>query len=222
MTEYSPPLPERVLAVMRSSRLSYLATVEDGSPHLSLMNFTFVDHDARDAFFGCLVMSTRRDTKKFSALLTNPSVAVLLHDFDALQETSTPPISPIGSSAAVVTSSSSSSSSSNNSSSSSVSAGSSHYERGSASVTLYCTASVVGEGPACSPEGAKDRERLRALHLEKNADYPQFIEGPDIAILALRPTLARVCDIHDRVSVWNKDNGVGAAAAAAAAAAKKD
>ena len=61
--------------VRRISRLCFLATQSDGEPHLSLMNFTYVREEE------VIVLSTRRNTKKFVQIAENPKVAVLIHDF---------------------------------------------------------------------------------------------------------------------------------------------
>ena len=59
---------------------AYLATVEGGAPHLSLMRYTFQD---LPELGHVLILTTRRDTKKFAALIAQPKVAVLIHDFQA-------------------------------------------------------------------------------------------------------------------------------------------
>ena len=74
--EYVPPLPEIILRTLEKTLFCYLATCENNEPHLSLMNFSFKEEDG-------IVMSTRCNTKKFQALLANPSVAVLVHDFQS-------------------------------------------------------------------------------------------------------------------------------------------
>ena len=73
--EYFPPLPNEVVEVLRTSKLCYLATQSDGNPHLSLMNFTYCRKEE------VLILSTRRNTKKFYQIIENPKVAVLIHDF---------------------------------------------------------------------------------------------------------------------------------------------
>lgn len=75
--EYFPPLPDEVVEVLRTSKLCYLATQSDGNPHLSLMNFTYCRKEE------VLILSTRRNTKKFYQIIENPKVAVLIHDFPA-------------------------------------------------------------------------------------------------------------------------------------------
>jgi nitroimidazol reductase NimA-like FMN-containing flavoprotein (pyridoxamine 5'-phosphate oxidase superfamily) len=78
-TNFRPPLPSTVLHVLSRSRFCYLATSEENSPHLCLMCYTFIEQ--LDLGSGCFIMSTKRATKKFTALTTNPRVAVLVHDF---------------------------------------------------------------------------------------------------------------------------------------------
>lgn len=88
-----------------------LATSAGGDPHLSLMNFTF----AEDAELGTIIiLSTKRATKKFSALVSNPKVAVLVHDFDTLRSSGSDAGSEGG-----------------------VSERGDHYARGTSSVTVY-------------------------------------------------------------------------------------
>jgi uncharacterized pyridoxamine 5'-phosphate oxidase family protein len=75
LNEYFPPLPDEVVEVLRTSKLCYLATQSDGNPHLSLMNFTYCRKEE------VIILSTRRNTKKFYQIVENPKVAVLIHDF---------------------------------------------------------------------------------------------------------------------------------------------
>jgi hypothetical protein len=62
-------------------------------------------------------------------------------------------------------------------------------------VTVYGEAIVAGEGTALA-------DRCRALHLVNNPQYAQFIVGDGIAIVCVRPTLARICNVQDRVTTW--------------------
>jgi len=66
---------------------------------------------------------------------------------------------------------------------------------GSYSITLNGRCFIVDD--------PTERERFRAAHLEHNPDYPQFIVGPDIAILCVRVINARVCNINDQVQKWD-------------------
>ncbi len=73
-----PPLPEDIVRLLNASRLCFLGTSESNEPHLSLMNFTYYKE------MECIIMGTRRDTKKYEQMLSCPSVAVLIHDFPHL------------------------------------------------------------------------------------------------------------------------------------------
>ena len=162
MDEYAPPLPLEVISVLSRASLAYLATVEDGLPHLSLMSYT---HTEDPELGPVLVLTTRKDTKKFRALQTTSSVAVLIHDFDSVRRDgeTQDAIAP-----------------------------------GSLSVTVYGETSVTNGEVA---------ERLRAVHLARNPKYPQFICGDNIAVIAVRPTLARMCNIQDVVTTWSNPKG---------------
>lgn len=89
-----PPLPGHILDVFSRTAFCYLATVEEVtgspstavahySPHLCLMRFVWVSDPLHEGG-GSLVLSTRRDSRKFFALQRNPHVAVLVHDDSAL------------------------------------------------------------------------------------------------------------------------------------------
>ena len=77
-TTFTPPLPSHIIAVLEGAQLAYLATVEESKPHLSLMRFTLVHEEACGG--AALVLTSRRDTRKFAALCATPDVAVLVHD----------------------------------------------------------------------------------------------------------------------------------------------
>lgn len=77
--ELRPPFPPEIVALLNSARLCYLSTTLDDSPHLSLMHFTY-DQASQQILF-----TTRRDTMKCRHLESNPSVAILIHDFPALR-----------------------------------------------------------------------------------------------------------------------------------------
>jgi hypothetical protein len=62
---YAPPLPAALLRVLNGAQLAYLATVEEGLPHLSLMRMTNLEDPALGHV---LVLTTRRDTRKYRAL----------------------------------------------------------------------------------------------------------------------------------------------------------
>jgi hypothetical protein len=47
-------------------------------------------------------------------------------------------------------------------------------------------------------------DRYRQIHLARNEAYKQFIVGPDIAIITVHLTRARVCDVNDNVTHYGK------------------
>lgn len=63
--------------------------------------------------------------------------------------------------------------------------------------------SVSVKGKLTIEEGAA-AESLRALHAGKNKGYEQFIVGSNIAVISIKILQARVCNIRDEVSVWDR------------------
>lgn len=76
-----PPMPKIIVDILNASRLAFLATTQDNTPHLSLMNFTYYQLEES------IIISTRRDTKKFQQIQENPKIALLIHDFPHLEGT---------------------------------------------------------------------------------------------------------------------------------------
>lgn len=64
--------------------------------------------------------------------------------------------------------------------------------------------SITLNGTVRVEEGAL-AERYRAVHLAHNQAYEQFIVGDDIAIITVKLTRARVCDVHDNVTSFARD-----------------
>jgi general stress protein 26 len=156
-----PPLPKVVRDLLSKARLCYLATSDEASPHLSLMNFTYTAHIGSNEG-DCVIMSTRRDTKKYTLLTGNSNVAVLIHDFS---DDST-----------------------------------NHKEEKTArTITLNGT---VRE------ESGEAEEAYRKIHLHRNPDSAQFIEGPNMAIITITVETARICDINDKVHNWSRNQEV--------------
>ena len=77
---YVPPLPQPVADVLAASCLCFLATSSELAPHLSLMRFTYC-RSLTEEGAEVLIISTRRNTKKYSMLLVNRQVALLVHEF---------------------------------------------------------------------------------------------------------------------------------------------
>lgn len=75
---------------------------------------------------------------------------------------------------------------------------------GTCSVILNdASVSVSVKGKLTVEEGAT-AEVLRQLHAAKNRGYEQFIVGSDIAVISIKILQARVCNIRDEVSVWER------------------
>ena len=73
--EIFPPLPEEITQTLSTTRMCFLATHDDGEPHLSTMRFTYFQKDE------VIILTTRRKTKKYSQIMKNSKVALLVHDF---------------------------------------------------------------------------------------------------------------------------------------------
>lgn len=71
-----PPLPPEVVQTLSTAHQCFLATQNDGEPHLSLMRFTYYQQDE------VVILTTRRNTKKYNQIVNNPKVALLIHDFE--------------------------------------------------------------------------------------------------------------------------------------------
>ncbi|EKX50111.1 hypothetical protein GUITHDRAFT_135304 [Guillardia theta CCMP2712] len=126
---YTPPLPPEVKEMLTSASLCHLSCNDKGdAPHTSLMNFTFVPEEE-----DLIIMTTRKDTKKYRLLSQRPDVSLLVHDF--------PQIS-----------------------------------------------------------------RYRQIHLEKNRQYENFIEGEDKAVITVKVQRARMCNVKDQVTTWEAGN----------------
>ena len=111
-----------------------------------------------------LIISTRRDTKKFDILTENENVALLVHDFATHADSPNDDYTEINS-------------------------------RPRYSITL--------NGEVREEEGEL-AEAYRAFHLQRNAEYSQFIVGDDIAVISVKLTSARVCDVNDIVRHFSR------------------
>eukprot|EP01041_Mallomonas_annulata_P011442 gene11442-23932_t len=59
------------------------------------------------------------------------------------------------------------------------------------------TASITLKGFA-SIENSLKQEEFRAIHLQKNLEYKQFIVGENIRVISIRIESARICDFQDQ------------------------
>lgn len=77
-------LPDSVTTLLKSTRFVHLATSVNDIPHVTLMNYTYY-HD-NDGPTDVIIMSTPRNTTKFTNLQTNPNVSLLVHDWISAKE----------------------------------------------------------------------------------------------------------------------------------------
>lgn len=73
---YYVPLPDKVVRMLNAARLCTLATA---GPHLSLMNFSYYRPDE------VIILTTRRNTKKYRQIETSEEVSILINDFPLLR-----------------------------------------------------------------------------------------------------------------------------------------
>jgi len=125
-----------------------------------------------------IIMTTRTDTKKYELLCSSPKVALLVHDFPSLRKEEEGEGGEGGGEGGSITAEGEG-------------AGEGH------------TYAITLNGVASMQKG-KEAERFRALHLENNAAYGQFIEGEKIAVFTVHVTSARICNVEDRVTYWDK------------------
>ena len=153
--DYKPPLPHPIPQVLDEQCLCFLATTSELSPHLSLMRFSYCK-SLEDPEGEVMIMSTQRNTKKYTILKENKNVALLVHGFESGRESDVENYNDTGKS---------------------------RY-----SITLN------GE---VKEEQGELAEAYRAFHLQRNSEYSQFIVGDDIAVISVKLTSARVCDVND-------------------------
>jgi len=155
--EYVPPLPLEVKKLLSAANLAHLSC-SDGinPPHTSLMNFTFVGEEE-----DMLVMTTRRDTKKFVLMQDCQSVSLLIHDFPQVKGA----------------------------------------EETEGSFNRTLSLSIMG---LVRIEGGSRESKYRAIHLDKNMQYRQFIEGDDKAVVTVKIVKCRMCNVQDQVTEWNR------------------
>ena len=55
--------------------------------------------------------------------------------------------------------------------------------------------------------GSKQDSKYRGIHLFKNPDYKQFIEGEGIAVFLVKLEKGRLCDLRDKVTHWPAPEG---------------
>lgn len=89
------PLPSSVHELLSSSKFLHLATCSNNVPHVSLMNYTFIDCSDKSEECGMIkdnkhliLISTPINTTKFKNLQSNPRCSLLVHDWVSSKPTS--------------------------------------------------------------------------------------------------------------------------------------
>jgi nitroimidazol reductase NimA-like FMN-containing flavoprotein (pyridoxamine 5'-phosphate oxidase superfamily) len=66
-------LPQSINSLLEGEKICFLATSQEDQPHLSMMNFTYLPAEE------LIILSTRRNTRKFFNMQKNSAVALLVY-----------------------------------------------------------------------------------------------------------------------------------------------
>lgn len=83
-------LPTEVVQCLENARFLHLATCADNTPHVSLMNYTYLAASPYSRS-PVIIMTTNPASKKMTNLASNPNVSLLVHDCTSL---TTPALAP--------------------------------------------------------------------------------------------------------------------------------
>jgi hypothetical protein len=76
----SSTLPPEVVTCLQNARFLHLATCNELEPHISLMNYTYLENSPWNPH-PTIVMTTPPSSKKTDNMLANPRVSLLVHDW---------------------------------------------------------------------------------------------------------------------------------------------
>ena len=176
--QFKPPFPPKIRTMLSKCRLAYLSTVDSSSNSSHLSLMRFTYVcDPTDG--EVVVMSTNVKTKKFDMLAQQSGVALLVHDFVKMPDDDDDDGGDGGGAN---------------------DGGRDEDNGGTYSMTLNGQCRILKNGTDLA-------EKYRRAHLQHNPEYPQFIVGPDIVMLCVDVTSARICDIRDQVTKWNVKDG---------------
>lgn len=174
------PLPSTVVDLLAHSKFLHLATCADNIPHVSLMNYTFIEPQNDNTSERCqllqtaqnlILVATPKNTKKYENLSKNGKVSVLLHDW--------------------VTHSSSQG---NEHSVLRLLQSINQSEVGELSVTL--DGHVV---KSLDDVKSDEYQFFKDLHLKKNPDAKAFVEGDNTAFILIQIDESKVSDSQNNV-----------------------
>eukprot|EP00389_Voromonas_pontica_P016020 GDKH01025059.1.p1 GENE.GDKH01025059.1~~GDKH01025059.1.p1 ORF type:complete len:192 (-),score=15.64 GDKH01025059.1:45-620(-) len=168
----SNALPECVRKTLENCNFAVAATANNMQPHVSLLNFSYVDQEqlrnidpldeALRRDLGVLIFTTRTDTKKLHDIIQNPKLSILVHDFGGLRGDPEPDDSTFGDQRI--------------------------------SVTL--------SGEAAPVLDANAAEAFRKLHSERNPGMAQFIEGKEIVVVRFGISHVSYSNSSNEVRTW--------------------
>ncbi|KAF2477270.1 uncharacterized protein BDR25DRAFT_339224 [Lindgomyces ingoldianus] len=78
--EISTSLPEEVITCLQNARFLHLATCSHNTPHISLMNYTYLPSTPYTST-PTIIMTTPPSSLKYTNLASNPLVSLLVHDW---------------------------------------------------------------------------------------------------------------------------------------------
>ncbi|OLL26685.1 Pyridoxamine 5'-phosphate oxidase [Neolecta irregularis DAH-3] len=173
----SPQLPPEVVSCLKHSRYLHLGTCHNDYPHISLMNFTYVPKGSQYEEHDCIILTCRRNTKKFINITANPRVSLLVHDWVSprSQTNTTPSASALSFFLQNLN----------------------QAELSSISATLNGTA---------WPLEAAEAAYYKELHLQANPpEARRYVDCPDMVVVKVRITSARIVDTEDHVEKWGSE-----------------
>ncbi|KAF2867172.1 hypothetical protein BDV95DRAFT_631304 [Massariosphaeria phaeospora] len=74
-------LPDEVVTCLQNARFLHLATSSSNTPHVSLMNYTYLPSTPYTPTTPTIIMTTPPSSRKTANLATNPLVSLLVHDW---------------------------------------------------------------------------------------------------------------------------------------------
>ncbi|KAI9846021.1 MAG: hypothetical protein M1838_001471 [Thelocarpon superellum] len=209
----STTLPDEVVTCLKNARFLHLGTCDALSPHVSLMNYTYLPSSPYSPH-PTIIMTTNPSSKKTLNLVHNPRVSLLVHDWVSHRPptTSTVDVEPSPVPRRTQASRSSLASLLLNLNSSALS---------SISATINGLARIV-------PSGTEEEAYYRKVHLENNtfddqahedhgqpgATHPTsdadddggrgcYIQGEEVQVVAVRVRDGRIADWKGGVRDWS-------------------
>ncbi|EEB07669.1 pyridoxamine 5'-phosphate oxidase [Schizosaccharomyces japonicus yFS275] len=183
--ENATVLPENIKRCFQSSKYLHLATCYKDQPHVALMNFTYVPSGEGKPFENddVIILTMDENSKKYSNIMNNPQVSVLVHDWSAHRR----PFEQqdVSSLCALLYDLN-------------------QQEISHTSVTLNGLAVIL-------PEGSKEEEFFREKHLQSNSESntKQYVVPRNYRVVKIHLKSARVCDQRVKgVEKWSANGTV--------------